>query len=173
MGEISIEIGKQVAFVKQRPAIERIKERITEDGDCWIWDVKTRNPVIYEKQKDGKYKCLVVRKILMGSAARDRYKIYASVCESRWCVNPKHCKGYTRSEFSAVIGSKAPSFKRKTAAMKSKDFKLNYDLADEIRVSDLQAKDAAVKYGVSRRTIHDIRSGRTWQRTNIFTGLFR
>lgn len=160
-----------MAFVKQRPAIERIKERITEDGDCWIWDVKTRNPVIYERQKNGKYKCLVVRKILMGSAARDRYKIYASVCESRWCVNPKHCKGYTKSDFSALIGSKAPAFRRKTAAMKSGGFKLNYDLADEIRVSDLQARDAAVKYGVSRRTIHDIRSGRTWQRTNIFTGL--
>ena len=164
-----------MAFVKQRPAIERIKERITEDGDCWIWDVKTRNPVIYEKQKDGKYKPLVVRKVLFQQERRafEKYQIYASVCESRWCVNPKHCKGYTRSEFSAVIGSKTSSFKRKTAAMKSGDFKLNYDLADEIRVSDLQARDAAVKYGVSRRTIHDIRSGRTWQRTNIFTGLFR
>lgn len=162
-----------MAFSKERPTIDRIKDRITEDGDCWIWDTQTRNPVIYERQKNGKYKPLVVRKILFAETRRalSSYQIYASVCESRWCVNPKHCKGYTKSEFSALIGAKASKTKRKIAALKTKDFKLNYDLADEIRFSDLEAKVAAQKYGVSRRTIHDVRSGKTWQRTSIFTGL--
>lgn len=153
--------------------IERIKERITEDGDCWIWDVQSRNPVIYERQKNGKYKALLVRKILMGGAARDRYKIYASVCESRWCVNPKHCKGYTREDFSALIGSKASKTKRRMAALRTQQTKLNYELAQEIRTIDLPVKEAAEKYGVSERTIHDVRSGRTWQRTSIFTGLIK
>lgn len=52
---------------------------------------------------------------------------------------------------------------RKMNNQARKTVKLNLEKAKQIRQSTLSASDISLKYGISRMTVWDIRSGRTWK----------
>ena len=68
------------------------------------------------------------------------------LCKNGKCVNPAHLEPVTHAE----------NIRRSRLA------KLTWNDVDFIRASPIGSKDLAARFGVSRRTINDVRSGHTW-----------
>lgn len=162
-----------MALIVTDSTYQRLKKRITEDGDCWMWDNESRRPVIYQKE-NGKYVCYSVREVLyLHKHKKDAENVnYISVCGSKRCVNPDHVVALKQQEFLAHIGSRASTRKRQVAAMSNTGHhKINQSIANDIRLSDAPTHELADKYKLSRRAIIDVRNGTTWRQYNFFSGL--
>lgn len=94
-------------------------------------------------------------------------------CGNWSCVAYEHMELATRAD--ALIGrSKTPEHARRIAqGLRTKIGKLSMEIAREVRASSESSPKLAIKYGVSKQAIDQIRRGETWKeyQQGLFTGL--
>lgn len=152
-----------------------------EDGDCLVWaGPNSRNvPSYYKRDEDGKNRKKSVRKAMYLYRAKRMPKGYRVVqtCSTLLCVNPAHMKALSPSDYSKHIGKAYSSAKRSYYAINraNPNFPATLDIekATQIRMSEKKATELAQEFGVSVRTIQDVRAYKTWNRRNMFSGLIR
>lgn len=158
--------------------IADIKKRIIEEGDCWLWTgyCFDGNPVVSMKVGD-KWVQKKVRKLLYDDAKQANIgrNYYLNRCGNKQCVNPEHTKCVTRKTHLLESNSKVSKVKRRLAASRliSMNSKINQEIADYMRISGKSAKELSEEFGLAVRTVHDVLNHSTWNRNNIFSGLFR
>ena len=162
---------------KTKHTIESLKARTVEEGDCWNWTGYLGNKVPHVCH-DGKMHS--VRRLfrdLLGNPVKESWFIYPK-CGNGVCVNPDHNTVLSPKQFRQYIGKKAGGSltrKIKIQAFKHRTMsKLNWEKADEIRLSTEPSRQVAEKYGVNKSLICKIRAGKAWVRYNSpFAGLMR
>lgn len=154
---------------------DRIKAMIVEEGNCWLWTGSNTGgrPAINMKQEDGSWRNENVRKVLFDELGKDTQgKYLIPQCGDKLCVNPSHIIMLTKREHLKRANAKISTITRRLASANTlkQNHKVNQQIANEIRLSNLPRKELASIYGIARRTVDDICNGTTW-RTNFFTGL--
>ena len=116
------------------------------DG-CWLWDGCTDDlgyGRMYHPEKKRSY--LAHRYMFERHHRRPAADTLDHTCRTPGCINPAHLVETTRQE-NVRIGARA---------------KLTHEAARAIRESSDRAVDLAVRFGVSRSTISNVRAGRVW-----------
>jgi len=155
--------------------LESLKKRTIEVGECWEWQGYFGNKVP-AVCNDGKMTS--VRR-LFSDLLNNKHPAGGFIvpkCENIKCVNPEHSKHMTHSKFAAMSGKKAKgSLTRKVkiqAFRHTFNAKLDWEKADEIRVSTEPSRKIAARFGVDKSLVCKIRAGKAWVRYNTpFAGL--
>jgi hypothetical protein len=141
-----------------------IHEKTVEYADCILWDAATGDSLV---RRD------VFR--LSGNDLKPRVPIDTK-CGEKCCLNPKHLFESTTSAVAIRAGQRGAfsslSRRAKIAASRRGKMKLNIEQAREIRMSDETGPVLAVKYGVNKSLINNIKRNRAWRDySNPFAGL--
>jgi hypothetical protein len=154
-----------------------IHEKTVEYADCILWDAATGDSGHPIYKPVGRCCTLVRRDVfrLCGNDLKPRVPIDTR-CGEKCCLNPKHLFESTTSAVAIRAGQRGAfsSFARraKIAASRRGKMKLNIEQAREIRMSDESGPVLAVKYGVNRSLINNIKRNRAWRDySNPFAGL--
>jgi hypothetical protein len=157
--------------------LESLKKRTIEVGECWEWQGYFGNKVP-AVCNDGKM--ISVRRLFSDllDGKHPAGGFIVPKCENIKCVNPDHSKHMTHSKFAAMSGKKAKgSLTRKVkiqAFRHTFNAKLDWEKADEIRVSTEPSRQIAARFGVDKSLVCKIRAGKAWIRYNTpFAGLLR
>lgn len=147
--------------------------RIDEDTGCWVWKFGVSKAYGYP-MATSKGKSTSARRfslLMSGVEIPEGWRVVCnSSCDSL-CVNPKHCKAVSPSEFNLHLSRKGvyetPTRKaaRAIATRKRKSDKLNQELANQIRARVMggdDAKQVASDFGVSRSHVCAISNGLHW-----------
>lgn len=166
-----------------RPAgdpMERFASKYEEVGECWEWtggiSKAARVPIFCYKHKG-----VTARQFIMKAMGYDvEGKYVAPKCGSWNCVRPEHMEILDgKKHLSKMAGTRFNDTTRRakianTRRTKEGLSKLNMEKAREIRVSDMNCREAAEVYGVSKALIAKIRRGECWREfNNMFSGLMR
>lgn len=155
---------------------ESLKQKTIEIGDCWEWQGYQQNntPQICHAGK-----LVSVRRLfseLLGKKVPNDWYVIAK-CENKKCVNPDHFKRLNKKQMAGKAGKSATqSIGKKLKIQKAKQAesaKLNWDIVDEIRSSDLTYRELARKHKVHPSLISKVSRNLAWRRyeNNIFAGL--
>lgn len=145
-----------------------IIDRTLEEGDCLLWTGATGESghPIY---KPGTGPCTLVRRDvfrLAGGTLIPRQPI-DTTCGDKRCVNPEHMVQSTISKIAkkaAVRGAwSGLARKVKIAEAKRGTMKLTIYQAREIRASDETGPVLALRYGVDKSLINNIKRGVAWR----------
>lgn len=157
--------------------IMSILGRTEELADCLLWTGATGDTghPIY---KPYACPCTLVRRAMFRLAGGNLLprKPIDSHCNERLCVNPAHLFQSTSSKI-AIKAAKRGAFSSKArsakiAAAKRAKGKLTLEQAREIRMSSESGPVLALRYGVNRSLINNIKAGRAWKDyANPFAGL--
>lgn len=144
-----------------------IHAKCTEDGDCWLWNgaIHCGMPVL----RAGSKVISVRRYIAIEIQARAIGTRLASTnCGNPRCCAPDHIAMLTRKQLNVRATQRTRHQNRlnrnhKLATAKRALSPLTADQVAEIRMSTLQGRPLAKKYGVALDTVQRIRNGRTWR----------
>ncbi len=130
------------------------------NGGCRLWTGATVSEGIYGRAQFAKIQTTAHRisyMCQMRVTKLDRTVQVRHLCGNSLCVNPQHLTTGTVSE------NEADKIQHGTSNH-GKGGKITVEIARAIKNSDKQGsmKDRAVKFGVSRSTVKDIETGRTW-----------
>lgn len=137
-----------------------VKVDVRGPSDCWLWTAKT-NPQGYGLFSL-RTKTVRATHVSLEVAGKPRPADWLALhsCDNPTCVNPSHLRWGTQDENTADrmrrgrhacrIGSTHPNAK------------LTPEKVLEIRASPLGYKSLARKLGVNRKTVQQVRSGKTW-----------
>lgn len=120
---------------------------------------------------DGKGGYMVRRWVyenLKGYKLRPKH-VVTSTCRNRACCNPSHLRQVTMSESLALahqFGERRANnaATKRNAGMKAGIYKLNMEIAREIRASfGLSNQELAEKFGISKLHVSAIKNNRCWK----------
>lgn len=153
--------------VKRESLETRFWSKVRRKGPkaCWPWVAKARHAFGYGAINAGRgnlyYSHVVAYALAKGSVPAGAHVLHS--CDNPSCCNPDHLRVGTHAENVADVverkrlkGRTGPTDPKRCAK------RLNADLAAEIRSSTLPRKALAEKYGVTKHTIANVQSGRTW-----------
>jgi hypothetical protein len=94
-------------------------------------------------------------------------RMVGTTCENLLCCNPKHLVPQDVSEVRrrAAANVAQPELRARRVALgreRAGLVKVNQAAADEIRASDLPAKEEAKRWGITPKHVHQIRQGLRW-----------
>ena len=131
---------------------------VTESG-CWIW-----TGGLYPKDSYGAWMCTGERLahrvayIAANGAIPDGLQIL-HICDVRECVNPAHLyAGTNRDNMNDMVRRR-----RAPHGEESHKTTLTADQALAIKLSQESPIILSRKYGISRQTVYNIRTGKTWK----------
>ena len=162
-------------------SLKYIKDRCVDEGECWIWQLATSQagyPIVRLRPQP----CQLVRRLvleLLGRPAQPRQPT-VTTCGDKRCCNPDHIRTSTLK----AIGRKAaqrgafssPARAAKIAAAKraSSYAKLSMDDARAIRASSEPGPVLALRYGIDKSMVNNIKRGAAWRDySNPFAGLMQ
>lgn len=139
-----------------------------DENECWPWIAKASHVFGYGVINSGRgntYCSHVVSFAIHNGYVSDKKWVLHS-CDNPKCCNPKHLRMGTREE-NANDARERGRLKGRTGpkdrSMCAK--KLTAPLAIEIFNSGLSRTEASVKYRISKHSVSNILSGRTWSRS--------
>lgn len=147
-----------------------IAEQREEYGDCWLWTGAT-NAQGYPIIKWPGCTCATVRRVVLALDARPAgpRQPVVPTCGERACVNPAHL---VRSSIRQVAqrAAKAGAFSTPLRAARiaagkraSNQAKLTAEQARQIRESHESGPVLALRYGVDKSMINNIKRGEAWR----------
>lgn len=148
------------------PVLHRFESlfvKVPESG-CWIWIGALKNKYGHGAFKVGS------RSSKVEFAHRFSWKLYVGEipenmkvlhrCDVGCCVNPHHLfLGSSKDNAMDMVMKKRHSYGSKNASAKIND-QIAYEIKQDIYSS---SSALASKYGISRRTISDIKTGKRWK----------
>jgi hypothetical protein len=151
--------------------LKTIRDRCTEDGDCWIWQQGVNSAGHPQARVYGKSE-MVRRHALVesGKEPYGRYKRVTDTCGNRLCCNPAHLKwacqaDIVRAAYRAGKRNTASEYLSRVCAVQKTGFaKLDWKRALEIRArADEPTRLLAKEYGVGVHCINNIKANRSWK----------
>lgn len=147
-----------------------IRSRCTEEGDCLIWPGAMNagtSPTITFRGKS-----INIRRwiwVQVGKSLPERGTIKVKCRESR-CIAEGHMFAGT---FGPTVGTRCtPALRAKMANLLQARSTLTWSDIEAIRLSDDSLEQLAARYGKAKKSIQNIRAGRTWKvTTGFFAGL--
>lgn len=161
--------------------IERIRMHCVCDDitGCWTWRGATSGKVpAVSRLVNGKKTTLSARRVVYQAYAGIKLQksdCMSTQCGNDLCLNPKHLKRSTLAEVriksaNTPIGrARRSAVARRTAIAKRK---LDWDKVDRIRQGGEPSALLAAEFGVSTKTINEIRRGEAWVKQSPFTSMF-
>jgi len=154
--------------------LDMIRMRSTvDDGGCLIWGGYI-DPIRGPSVRAGEENPTSVRRMGWVASKRGRLGYSDTIvmkCGVDACVEVKHMKKAGRGD-STRNKSLTLLHRKKIAESRRKGGALTPERVREIRENNEVARIAAEKAGVSKGTIVDIRSGRSWKEYGGMSGLF-
>lgn len=140
---------------------DKVDKNSSPNG-CWLWTARCSPSgygVIYINGKDERAHRLTLSQHLGRPLSDGMLSLHKCPNNpNRKCVNPLHLKEGTQAENMADMIKDGNS----TRGTKHSDCKLTEDQVREIRKSFLPGGHLGRQYGVSKNTIYDILSRRSW-----------
>jgi hypothetical protein len=151
--------------------LKTIRDRCTEDGDCWIWGWAVNSAGHPLARVNGKPGQMVRRVALLefGKKPTGKYRRVTDLCGNKLCCNPEHLRFASLSEVMKKAAdnnrSRLDYLRRVKSNQEKGPAKLTWEKVREIRVRLVSenAGQIAPDYGVSRRTIEEIKYGKAWR----------
>lgn len=154
--------------------LDTVRNRCTEEGECWLWDQSLNSCGYPQACIDGKNTRVqrYIFAVLLGRRLQSRWVVTAK-CRNKRCCAPDCLEAITRGELlkrayaSGARNTDTEYQRRQQQAIKQGwARKLDADKAREIRARvDEGINVLAAEYGVHRKTIVGVRSGRYWRET--------
>lgn len=138
-------------------------DRYTKRGPgCWVW-LSYRDPSGYGRLHYKRKPVLASRiSYLLHFGEIPEGQHVCHKCDNPGCVNPEHLFLGSQADNMADMYRKGRDRKRSLKGEQHGQAKLTAEQVREFKQSTLSDSEAARRYGVSRATIHAIRSGKTW-----------
>lgn len=158
--------------------IGRVRAKIIEEGDCWIWQGRTNQDAMPRMDWNGRRDQMVRRVIVQDSGKTiPKGMVVSPTCDNRLCVCPKHMKVVTVREargMAAKAGAYRNANRNRKAAM---TLRARSHITEEV-VAQIKAAgsspEAARLTGVSVSYAWSIRAGLSRRNfANPFEGLMR
>ena len=161
--------------------IKYVRDRSTEDADCWLWRQGCTSDGTPTMHQPGTNRTIAVRRFLAAALGKDiTGKVVTNTCRDPRCVAPHHMLVTDRSTLGKMTHQHSgyasmPTRCAKIAATKrATSGKLTSEQAHEIRTGTERLRDVAERMGISRSTAQRIRSGKAWRDYGgPFAGLMR
>lgn len=153
--------------------LKTIRDRCTEDGDCWIWTQSVNSAGYPQASINGKGGQMVRRQALIesGKHPHARYKRVTDMCGNRLCCNPDHLRWSCFADLlkesyrTGRRNTRAEYLKRLGASQRTGKAKLTWEQVREIRVRLVNetCSKIAPDYGVKEKCITSIKFNRSWR----------
>lgn len=162
--------------------IKHIRDRSTEDADCWLWrQACTSNGTPTMHPPGGPRRTVAVRRFLAAALGHViAGKVATNTCRDPRCVAPHHLLVTDRSTLGKMTHQHSgyasqPARRAKIAAAKRQRYaKLTPEQAREIRIGTERLRDVAARMGIAYATAQRIRVGQAWRDySSPFAGLMR
>ena len=152
------------------PCLDDVLKRTRPEGDCLIW-TNACNGCGYPILRLNK-KSLVVRTVMAFHVIKNKKKtdVVTNTCMDKRCIAPDHLRAVSRKVLAKKMDktyTKCPIRSAKLSEQARKQSKLTQEIANFIRVEEGTHSGLALKYGVSKRCIHGIKSGKNWRDSSI------
>lgn len=155
--------------------IERVRDRVDVDGDCWIWKAPVRAGDV-PRMRWGKKTVTVRRQMLraLGRRVRAGHSAVAE-CKTPGCVSPEHVIAVSRSQLVREYATPVPTpVRRRINRASSVTRILTDEQVSEIIASEELGRVLAERYRVSESTISAYRMGRLRRQTvGVWSQLMR
>lgn len=157
--------------------LDTIRERIVEEGDCWLWQAGKSHdtPALRHDGRVIQVRRYIVE-VLQGKTV-PKGMLVSCRCENLDCVNPDHIRIFTRAQLQAHTAKRTqygadPLRSMRLARAKQAASKLTWEQVREIRAMEGTDKGIARKLGLNFSLVNCIRKHRTWRESNNpFIGL--
>lgn len=157
--------------------LTRLLDKVDEVGECMIWNGAT-STTGHPQIKVWGCGCRYARREMYRIAIADlkpRMPIDTR-CNERKCINPEHLFQSTVSNIGKKAGKRGVwtslTRSKKISEKKRAHGKLTIEIAREIRMSSESGPVLALKYGVSRSLITQVKRGVAWRDySNPYLGL--
>lgn len=164
-----------------RLTLESLPMHVDEFGECWLWK-HSRNSTGYPQMSVGHRGGVLVKNHifteLLGATVPSRRWCVVMSCGERACVRPEHIALRSRSANLRAAykdGSRMGPMEYARRLNGSRHLaKLTQQQVDEIRARDPGEThtEIAREYGVTLKTISEIRRGITWRRAVPSSSVF-
>tara|TARA_R110000868_G_scaffold272773_2_gene532011 strand:+ start:2765 stop:3277 length:513 start_codon:yes stop_codon:yes gene_type:complete len=166
---------------KKIHTVESLHAMCVDEGDCWNWQGYMANKSPYINHNGVMQS---VRRLLFTLTDRQpmpKAKYYASNCGNPSCVNPDHLTSRSAKLHAKIMGKKVDQnallrrLKLQKSSRNRAASKLTRELADQIFADPRPSRAIAVDFDISRATVSNIKSGKSWKNlsatTNPWVGL--
>ena len=144
--------------------MQRFWQKVDRRGadECWIWRGRIRkNYGEFQVTSGGKKRTFRAHRVALGGLEPVFPQLFVCHhCDNPGCVNPDHLFVGTQKDNAQDALMKG----RHYVGEKNGRSKLTKENVKEILASDLNGKQLADKFGVTRSTINNVRRGDTWQK---------
>lgn len=149
--------------------------RTVQDGECMLWLGPSNGsdyPMVSVQRKNKPLRTIMA---VLLKRTKTKNQVMTTTCGNKRCISPDHLRVSRRSSVlkGTTFDYNNPIRIAKISAhARANKAKLTIEQAREIRVSDKTHRELALKYGVNKATIGNIKAGRTWKETNnLWRGL--
>lgn len=160
--------------------IQYIRERCTEDGDCWIWNLGVTSNGTPTCHPPGEKQISARRYLAIGMGIKIAGKLVTSKCCNKLCLAPDHVLCTDRKTLGVMshkhsgYASKIARCKKISDSKRANFAKLTTEQVDYLRHGPGMVKDRAKELGISKSTASRIRAGLMWKDyTSPFAALIR
>lgn len=159
--------------------LSRIHERCAvcpECGEKWLW-IGNHADEPHRAAMEVNGVRYPVRKTLYRAAVGEPHRPCVTTTCQTACMNPAMLRAVSKAHIvkRSISEGKILNARHKMkvlSVIRSRNTKLDMEKADVIRCSDRSTRDLAKEYGVSRQTIHRVKTMQQWQPVgNMFAGL--
>lgn len=157
--------------------LDTIRERIVEEGDCWLWQAGKSHgtPALRHDGRVIQVRRFIVE-VLQGRTVPGG-RMVSMACDNIDCVNPAHIAIYTRKQLQQRTAARTqygsdPARNLKIARTKQQASSLDWAKVREIRAMEGSIRQVARELGMNFDTVRLIRQGITWKEASPFAGLF-
>jgi hypothetical protein len=138
------------------------KVNVGGENECWLWKDRPNADgygTISIGGRDNQSKLFAhrVAKTLATGEEIPPGKILIHGCDNPPCCNPEHLHVATHQE------NMDDMVQKKRSAVNFSNAKVNWDIVDDIRSSNLTNSDLSQKHKVSESTIYAIKTNRSWK----------
>lgn len=137
------------------------KVDIKSEEECWNWKDsldKSGHARMSVGGRDGEKLSVhrIAKTLSIGEELPDD-KVVMHTCDNPPCCNPNHL------ELGTQIDNIADMVEKNRSAISFGFAKVDWDIVDNIRSSDLSGKDLSNKYKLAKSTVSEIRNNKIWK----------
>lgn len=143
---------------------ESIESMIQKQLDCWIWTGVTDKDGYGRTWYQGRGNVLVHRlmyELSIGPIVSGMLILHNTNCVSRACVNPAHLRQGTHKENMEDVAKTGSKKGTKNPNAKLTEYQVNK--IRRMNASGISVNELSLTFNVSRRTIHNVVNGRSWE----------